>query len=51
MAQDSKQCQTCGLTDDRIPLISILYKGIDARICLSCLPQLLHGQKRIDDYM
>jgi hypothetical protein len=51
MTQNSAQCQTCGLTDKRIPLISILYKESDARICLSCLPQLLHGQKRIDDYM
>ena len=46
-----EKCVSCDLTEEKMPLISITYKGNKKRICLNCLPQMLHGKKNIDDYL
>ena len=47
----SQKCVICDLTEKEKPLVSIKYSGENRWICLGCLPQLIHGNKNLDDYV
>jgi len=45
MAGDKKEerCAHCGISSDRRPLVSYLFKGEQRWVCVRCLPMLIHG--------
>jgi hypothetical protein len=39
---EEKICINCGNTDEKVPLLSMVFKGGTKYICASCLPVLIH---------
>jgi len=37
-----KTCLNCEKTEERVPLLPMLYKGEEFHICPQCLPVLIH---------
>lgn len=48
---ETSSCVVCTSSEEEIPVISITYKYNRTWVCFSCLPQLLHGKKDINDYI
>jgi hypothetical protein len=46
---DEKKCLNCGKTDERVPLLSLVFKGEAKYICAQCLPILIHKVHLLED--
>jgi hypothetical protein len=44
-----KTCINCNRTDEKIPLITITFKGEEKHICPQCLPVLIHKTHLLAD--
>jgi hypothetical protein len=39
---EERNCLSCGKTDERVPLLNLVFKGEAKYICAQCLPILIH---------
>lgn len=43
MADETKTCLNCGMSENERVLVSVREKGEDKYVCVRCLPVLIHG--------
>ncbi|MEK7280818.1 MAG: hypothetical protein AAB037_00495 [Chloroflexota bacterium] len=41
--KEEANCSQCGATSHQRPLVSYEFKGQEKRVCVRCLPMLIHG--------
>jgi hypothetical protein len=42
-------CLNCGRTDEKAPLLNLVFKGESKYICAQCLPTLIHKIHLLED--
>jgi hypothetical protein len=46
---EEKACLNCGRTDEKAPLLNLVFKGESKYICAQCLPILIHKIHLLED--
>ena len=49
METTQNQCLYCGRNSDEVPLVAIIFKGMDLNICSQHLPILIHNPSELMD--